>query len=130
VAMIFLIALRIPAFAFCPCEQDLTLNNGECCQQECAVESPVSGCCSTEVPGDIKSRQNCLIVLSLDPGHFNWSGSQSHCPQGKEAPVALPMGIQSEILPAQPFVFLDGSIRGSPPSKALSVLIRTTILRL
>ena len=127
-AMIALIVLRIPALGFCPCAQDLTLNNGLCCHEDSSLAD--SDCCSSEASETVNLCQDCLIVLSLDPGDFNWSGSQAQLPNLKEAPAALPAGIQSNFQPGQSPLFLNGFSRGSEPPGRPVVLRQTGILRL
>ena len=127
-AMIALIVLRIPALGFCPCEQDLTLNNGFCCHEDSTLAD--SDCCSSAPLETVNLCKDCLIVLSLDPGDFNWSGSQAQLPNLKEAPSALPAGIQSNFQPGQSPPFLHGLSRGSEPPGRPMVLRQTGILRL
>ena len=129
-AMMLLIALRVPAFAFCLCEQDVILNNGICCHQESPCQSPDSTCCPIEAVADIEPCRDCLIVISLDPGNFNWSGASSQLQQFEEAPGDLPVGLQDKVLQALPPVSPNGSVRGSPPPEPFPVLVRTGILRL
>ena len=129
-AMILLIALRVPAFAFCLCEQDVILNNGICCHQESACHSLDSSCCPFEVASAIEPCRDCVIVLSLDPGDFNWSGTSTQLQQFEEAPEALPVGLQDKALQTLPSVSLDGSVRGSPPPDAFPVPVRTGVLKL
>ncbi|MBQ64965.1 MAG: hypothetical protein CL957_08230 [Euryarchaeota archaeon] len=126
--MIALIVLRIPALGFCPCEQDLTLNNGFCCHEDSTLVD--SDCCSSAPLETVNLCKDCLIVLSLDAGDFNWSGSQAQLPILKEAPSALPAGIQSNFQPWQSPRFLHGFSRGSEPPGRLMVLRQTGILRL
>lgn len=128
--MIVLIALRVPAFAFCLCEQGLVLNNGICCHQESTCHSPDTSCCTIEVVAAIEPCRDCVIVLSLDPGDFNWSTTSTKLPQFEETPVAVPVGIQDDTLKTLSPVILNSSIRGSPPPEPFPVLIRTGVLRL
>ncbi len=128
-AMIFLIVLRVPAFAFCLCEQDVILNNGICCHEQSACQSPDS-CCPAEAVVDIEPCRDCVIILSLDPGDFSWSGANTQLQQFEEAPGALPVGIQDDVLQALAPVLLNDSIRGSPPPDPIPVLVRTGIMRL
>ena len=129
-AMVVLIALRIPAFGFCLCEQDLTLNNGICCQQGACLEKDNPDCCSSEPAGDSSVCRDCVIPLSLDLGDFNWSGAQFNVQNVRDIPATLSRGIRSFLQPGNPTLSLKGSIRGSPPVIALSVLRRTGILKL
>ena len=128
--MILLIALRIPAFAFCACDQHVILNNGACCPEQAAIEAPECGCCPTEAPAAKEPCRDCVIVFSLDPGDFNWSADSSQTKRVAEAPTALPAGFQNDLPPALSRVSPHGSIRGSPPLEPFPVLLRTRVLRL
>ncbi len=129
IAMILLIALRIPVFAFCACEEHFILNNGACCPEQAAIEDPECGCCPTETPAAQEPCRDCVFVFSLDPGDFNWSADSSQAKHVAEAPAALPAGFQDDLPPA-PRVSLHGSIRGSPPLEPFPVLLWTRVLRL
>lgn len=130
IAMILLIALRIPAFAFCACDQHVILNNGACCPEQAAIEAPECGCCPAEAPAAKEPCRDCVIVFSLDPGDFNWSADSSQAKRVGEAPAALPAGFQHDLPPALSRLSLHGSIRGSPPLEPFPVLLQIQVLRL
>ena len=127
--MILLIVLRIPAFAFCVCEQHVILNNGACCPEQSAAQAQDYSCCPTETPAAQEPCRDCVIVISLDPGDFNWSADSSQARHIAEAPAALPAGFQNDLPPATR-VSLHGSIRGSPPLEPFPVPQWARVLRL
>ena len=128
--MILLIVLRIPAFAYCACEQNFILNNGACCPEETAVQIAECGCCPTETPAAQEPCRDCVIVFSLDPGDFNWFPGSSQAKHLAEAPAALPAGFQHDLSPPLSRVSPHGSIRGSPPIEPFPVPQWTRVLRL
>lgn len=126
--MILLIALRIPALAFCECEQEITLSNHASCQQDAAEETSSCACCETVA--EEPPCENCIVVLSLDPGDFNWSSNTFEPKEVTGGPLAHPAGLQDD-LPPRPIATLSaGSIRGSPPSGPFPAYLRTQVLRL
>lgn len=129
--MVAIIALRIPALGFCLCEHDLIINGGFCCPtaaQPAATPSSHCDCCpEAPVPSPC---DDCVVVLSLDPGEFLWTAHSFSPAPPHATPVLLPVGLQDEILlPATP-ASLTGLIRGSPPSGDLAASSRTEVLRL
>ena len=129
-AMIALIVLRIPALGFCPCEQDLTFSGGFCCEDHAISCVFGSNCCSSESSEEEKSCQDCLIVLSFDPGDFNWSGPRAQFLDLKTAPTALPAGRQNGYKPERAPLSLNSPTRKTEPPGQTVVLMKTGILRL
>ena len=128
--MILLIALRIPAFAFCECQQNVTLNNGACCVEEVSEESDC-GCChmGESLEAIVPCNNDCLHVLSVDPGNFLWSAKAFQA-QADDA-IDHPVWHQSKVdlLPHGEHTTRKLPIRGSPPTTFLAHL-RTQVLRL
>lgn len=124
--MIAIIALRIPAFGYCLCNEEVFLSSDPCAHQQ-AESCP---CCPDEAPSPKPDCEDCVLVLSLDPGDFSWSAPTfSPAPQ-LAAPIALPSGLQDD-----PFLGLAANpsrlgIRGSPPPPASGSAPRNRILRL
>ena len=131
-AMIFLIVLRIPALGFCLCQQDITLNNGACCYDASSLANFPSNanCCSSTTEETVKACQDCVVLLSLDPGDFNWSGPPSRFEKPTKSSGTFPIGIQNLIQTKQSRLILPGATRGSPPPEPIPVLRRTGILKL
>ncbi|MDP7654818.1 MAG: hypothetical protein QF706_02035 [Roseibacillus sp.] len=130
IAMILLIALRIPAFAFCACDQHVILNNGACCPEQSAAQAQECDCCPSETAARNEPCRDCVIIFSLDPGDFNWSADSSRAKLVEEAPPVLRAGFQDDLRPDLSRVSLHGSIRGSPPLEPFPVLLQIQVLRL
>ncbi|HJM64490.1 MAG: hypothetical protein QF405_02970 [Roseibacillus sp.] len=128
--MILLIALRIPAFAFCACDQHVILNNGACCPEQSAAQAQECDCCPSETAARNEPCRDCVIIFSLDPGDFNWSADSSRAKLVEEAPPVLRAGFQDDLRPDLSRVSLHGSIRGSPPLEPFPVLLQIQVLRL
>ena len=130
IAMILLIALRIPAFAFCACDQQVILNNGACCPDQPTAQAQECGCCPAETAARSEPCRDCVIVISLNPGDFNWSAESSQAKRVEEAPPVLRAGFQDDLRPDLSRASLHGSIRGSPPLEPFPVLLQIQVLRL
>ncbi|MFP6867675.1 MAG: hypothetical protein VCA35_17165 [Roseibacillus sp.] len=129
-AMIAIIALRLPVLGFCLCESDVIFNGEVCCDQA-ATQQSSCGCCSEVVTvSEEEPCRDCVVVLSLDPGDFQWSAAQFSPAQEDGATVALPVGLQDDLLPKSHPGQIAGSIRGSPPLGSSAVYFRSQVLRL
>ena len=130
IAMIILIALRIPAFAFCECKEDLVLNKESCCSELPEAQVPECGCCPLEetLPESWPC-SDCIVILSIDPGHYTWSADEFQTKTTAGSPPAVRAGLQDQLSP--PSVAIPaGSIRGSPPPCALPDFLLGQVLRL
>ncbi|MBJ06927.1 MAG: hypothetical protein CMO40_07410 [Verrucomicrobiaceae bacterium] len=128
VAMVVLIALRVPAFGFCACEENFTLTQKPCCLLETA-EMSECGCCPCQVEDSTTPCSDCMAIISLDPGHFLWSADSFHGGKGSEDPKVLPGGLQVQ-LPLFSCSALSGVIRKSPPPRSLPAFLRSGAWRL
>ncbi len=129
-AMVVLIALRLPALGFCLCEHHLVLNSGACCVEAAAVEQ--SGCehCVELSQAETAPCRDCVVILSLDPGEFNWSARQFTPAQQDGTPLPIPAGYQDLLLPAPLPGTIAGPLSGSPPPGDSGIYLRTQVLRL
>ena len=126
--MILLIALRIPALAFCECKENLVLN-GACCPEEQAAQVSECECCPLESSTGAIPCSDCIVILSLDPGGFTWAPDTFAAKQPRESSEPLPGGFQDQFL--LPFISAQArSIRGSPPLGTVPAHSRSQILRL
>ena len=130
IAMIILIALRIPAFAFCECRENLVLNKESCCPTSPAAQASEVDCCHLEeIPAESRPCSDCIVILSIDPGHYTWSSDGFQAKPAWESPTAIQAGLQDQLL--LPSVALPAaSIRGSPPPCALPDFLLGQVLRL
>ena len=125
--MIFLIALRIPAFAFCECQQDVVLNSGTCCVEESVNEDCCHCCDEIQEVAEASPCNDCLRVIALDPGAFHWSPTTFQLQASQALYLPASKIAESALSPQQELVERTRPIRGSPPAPFLAHL-RTQVL--
>ena len=135
--MVLLIALRLPALGFCLCQNDLVLNGSPCCTGPMGSSAPVSssscqGCesCPLTDSGPCTPCEDCVVVLSLDPGDFLWSSGEGSPSQEEGAPPSFSRAAEAGFSPPLRVSLPAGLIRGSPPPGAFLAFLRTQVLRL
>lgn len=100
--MIALIALRLPVLGFCLCENDVILNGDSCCE-EAATGQSSCGCCPEILrQTEKKPCRDCVVILSLDPGDFQWTASQFSPSKEDLTPLDLPINFATSCLPSRP----------------------------
>ena len=130
--MVALVALRLPVLGFCLCQNDLVLNSGTCCSEPEShlVQGSCGSCKECSANLEPAPCDDCVVVLSLDPGDFIWSATQFSPAAPSAVPLAAPAGSRDDVLLKSQVALAAGPIRESPPPGSSPLSMRTQVLRL
>lgn len=128
--MIMLIALRLPVLGFCLCENHVIVNDGNCCPEVICEQSTCDSCPESKVQTGIEPCSDCVVVLSLDPGDFQWSAAQFSPAEEDATPLPVPVSFHDDLFPKATSFSSAAPIRGSPPLGNFAISLRTQVLRL
>jgi hypothetical protein len=128
--MIALIALRLPVLGFCLCENDVILNGGACCEEAATEQSSCGSCPEILCQTEKKPCRDCVVILSLDPGDFQWTASQFSPSKEDPTPLDLPLNFCDDLPPKLTSRQCAAPIRGSPLLGNVPLYLRIQVLRL